>query len=297
MLTTCLSLLRCTSGRRSGRALFVLAAVVLTAGAVFAQDTAAQPSDASPQQPASAPQVTVTVSCASKIGETTHCPADTSKGVVLARSSGTAACLLGKTWGYDDKGVWVVGRVRRRLPCRRNRGAAAPPKTTKKAPRYIPNGGFLHRRGRPRRDVRPPFQLRALSQSARPRRDLHGRIRERAHGAAASGRAAAEVLPAVLRLVPDAEVPLLPLRLVVERRRKAIRRRSSAPATSAMCSTGTSRLAAGSPRSRAFAAPRASSPTGWAWTIASSPTSSSAAPTRPASGSRASSRRSSSTWR
>jgi len=86
MLTTCLSLLRCTYGRRSGRALFVLAAVVLTAGAVFAQDTAAQPSDASPQQPASAPQVTVTVSCASKIGETTHCPADTSKGIVLANA-------------------------------------------------------------------------------------------------------------------------------------------------------------------------------------------------------------------
>ena len=143
MLTTCLSLLRCTYGRRSGRALFVLAAVVLTAGAVFAQDTAAQPSDASPQQPASAPQVTVTVSCASKIGETTHCPADTSKGIVLARSSGTAACLLGKTWGYDDKGAWVSDGCVADFLVAGSGAAAAPPQTTKKAPRYIPNGGFL----------------------------------------------------------------------------------------------------------------------------------------------------------
>ena len=37
-----------------------------------------------------------------------------------------------------------VGRVRRRLPCRRDRDRRdPPPETTKKAPRYIPNGGFL----------------------------------------------------------------------------------------------------------------------------------------------------------
>ena len=47
------------------------------------------------------------VECASKPGERMHCPADTSNGVVLAESSGQAPCLLGKTWGYDDQGVWV----------------------------------------------------------------------------------------------------------------------------------------------------------------------------------------------
>jgi hypothetical protein len=26
----------------------------------------------------------------------------------LVKSTGTAACLLGKTWGYDDAGVWVT---------------------------------------------------------------------------------------------------------------------------------------------------------------------------------------------
>ena len=35
------------------------------------------------------------------------CPADTPKGVALARSTGDAPCLLGKTWGHDDQGVWV----------------------------------------------------------------------------------------------------------------------------------------------------------------------------------------------
>ena len=35
------------------------------------------------------------------------CAADTAAGVALLRSTGTASCLLGKTWGYDDKGIWV----------------------------------------------------------------------------------------------------------------------------------------------------------------------------------------------
>ncbi len=47
------------------------------------------------------------VACASVGGQRQHCPADTSAGVALVKSTGAAACLLGKTWGYDDKGVWV----------------------------------------------------------------------------------------------------------------------------------------------------------------------------------------------
>src|SRR5262245_15638637 len=50
---------------------------------------------------------TGTIRCASAIGGRTHCPADTSQGVALLRSEGEAACLLGKTWGYDDTGIWV----------------------------------------------------------------------------------------------------------------------------------------------------------------------------------------------
>ena len=45
--------------------------------------------------------------CASTAGERQECPGDTAAGVLLVRSTGPAACLLGRTWGYDDKGVWV----------------------------------------------------------------------------------------------------------------------------------------------------------------------------------------------
>jgi hypothetical protein len=47
------------------------------------------------------------VACVSKAGERTHCSADTSAGVTLGRSTGPAACVLGKTWGYDQSGIWV----------------------------------------------------------------------------------------------------------------------------------------------------------------------------------------------
>ena len=46
--------------------------------------------------------------CESKAGERNVCPADASAGVALMKSTGAAACLLGKTWGYDDAGVWVA---------------------------------------------------------------------------------------------------------------------------------------------------------------------------------------------
>jgi len=50
-----------------------------------------------------------TVVCESRSGGRQHCPADTSKGVALVRTiSNVAPCLLGKTWGYDDTGIWVT---------------------------------------------------------------------------------------------------------------------------------------------------------------------------------------------
>ena len=48
------------------------------------------------------------ITCTSQPGGREQCAADTSSGVILARSTGEAPCLLGKTWGYDDKGVWVT---------------------------------------------------------------------------------------------------------------------------------------------------------------------------------------------
>lgn len=47
------------------------------------------------------------VTCSSESGGRNHCQADTSGGVALSASTGTMPCLLGKSWGYDDTGVWV----------------------------------------------------------------------------------------------------------------------------------------------------------------------------------------------
>ena len=66
----------------------------------FVVDARLQAQDA---QPSSAPLV-----CTSTAGQRQHCAADTSSGVVLVKSTGPVACLLGKTWGYDNTGVWVT---------------------------------------------------------------------------------------------------------------------------------------------------------------------------------------------
>jgi Protein of unknown function (DUF3011) len=94
-------------------------------------------------QPATAtPPAAVTITCSSTPNTRQDCPADTSRGVVLVRSYGESACLLGKTWGYDGKGVWVSdGCVADFLV--RAAGTAVPEEAKKKTSRYIPNGGFL----------------------------------------------------------------------------------------------------------------------------------------------------------
>ena len=68
------------------------------------------------------------------------CQADTSRGIVLLRSTGDAPCLLGKTWGYDQTSVWVSDG------CTAEFGTGAPPEAQDakaKAPTYVPNAGFL----------------------------------------------------------------------------------------------------------------------------------------------------------
>jgi hypothetical protein len=84
----------------------------------------------------------VTISCASDPGERTSCPADTSRGVVLLRSAGQAPCLLGKSWGYDDQGVWVSDGCSAEFLVRAPSEGEAPA-TKKGAPAYVPNAGFL----------------------------------------------------------------------------------------------------------------------------------------------------------
>jgi predicted porin len=59
------------------------------------------------QQAPASQSVPTVITCISKPGERQVCKADTSAGVALLRSTGDSNCLLGKSWGYDDSGIWV----------------------------------------------------------------------------------------------------------------------------------------------------------------------------------------------
>jgi hypothetical protein len=115
-------------------------ALLLTAPA-FAQGPDVPVPGAAPDPAAATGQAVLT--CTSKLGERQQCGADTSGGVVLARSAGEAPCLFGKTWGYDETGVWVsdgcggVFLVGALLP-----EGVATAVGRKKAGEHIPNLGF-----------------------------------------------------------------------------------------------------------------------------------------------------------
>lgn len=44
-----------------------------------------------------------------------YCPADTRGGVRIVRQESHADCVLGRTWGYDRRGVWVTRGCRARF--------------------------------------------------------------------------------------------------------------------------------------------------------------------------------------
>jgi hypothetical protein len=81
------------------------------------------------------------VSCESQAGERLHCPATTSSGVSLLKSTGQAECLLGKTWGYDDTSIWVSDGCSGEFLAGPAEQATEKPK--EKTPEHIPNLGFL----------------------------------------------------------------------------------------------------------------------------------------------------------
>src|SRR6187397_2395634 len=94
--------------------------------------------------PAFAQKRPTTVTCTSEAGSRNLCPADTSQGVVLVRSFGGAACLLGKTWGYDDQGVWVADGCSAEFATGRTVTEIQEQAPIKqKSPEYVPNAGFL----------------------------------------------------------------------------------------------------------------------------------------------------------
>ena len=195
---------------RSTASLLLLMAAIGVRGA-HAQDAGAAPSAAAPAAAAQAPS---TISCESKAGGRTSCPANTSAGVVLVRSRGDAACLLGRTWGYDQASVWVSDGCSADFAT----GAVAEAEPTKqKAPFHVPNVGFLLFDGEKGQVYFRLFSYGAVPQSAEPRRDVRRRVRQHEDHPAAPGRPAAEVLRAVLGMVPHPEDALLPLCLVLER--------------------------------------------------------------------------------
>ena len=72
-------------------------AVIVLASSVGATAAAAQDSTAR------VPDVV----CASERGERQSCMANTGAGVTLLRETGSVACVLGTTWGYDQQSIWV----------------------------------------------------------------------------------------------------------------------------------------------------------------------------------------------
>jgi len=79
------------------------------------------------------------VTCESQPGDRRHCDVDTSSGVTLVTSTGVTTCLLGKTWGYDNTGVWVSDGCGGAFEA----GGTAAQEKKDKTPEYVPNIGFL----------------------------------------------------------------------------------------------------------------------------------------------------------
>jgi hypothetical protein len=48
------------------------------------------------------------VRCESHDERNRYCPVDTRGGVALVRQRSRAACIPGRTWGYDRRGIWVT---------------------------------------------------------------------------------------------------------------------------------------------------------------------------------------------
>ena len=120
--------------------------------------------------------------------------------------------------GLRRRGRLGGGRVQRRVRGRRGAGQGrrgGPAQA--EAPRPHSQPRVPDRRRREGRDVRPALQLRPLPQPEGARPELHRLLRHHQDRPPAPGRPAEQVLPALLGLVPEPEVPLLPLRLVLER--------------------------------------------------------------------------------
>ena len=108
--------------------------------------------------------VAATVTCTSIGGQRSSCAADTSKGVVLLRSTGRGAMSARKDVGLRPDERLGVGRLQRRVRDRAGRGSEP---TTKPRPLVAHSQRRLSAlRWRQGSDLFPPLHLRAISESA-----------------------------------------------------------------------------------------------------------------------------------
>jgi len=132
-----------TQGRRADRRRTRIYVTVLGLACIGAMASRASAQTTPPPQtpPAAVAQAAAqnVVTCDSRAGERQECPADTKSGVALLRSTGSAPCLLGKTWGYDDKGIWVSDGCGGQFYAGQLQLAPAKAKPLE----HIPNAGFL----------------------------------------------------------------------------------------------------------------------------------------------------------
>lgn len=56
-----------------------------------------------------------TIVCESDQHRSRYCPADTRDGVRLVQQLSRSGCYHGKTWGYDERGIWVSQGCRARF--------------------------------------------------------------------------------------------------------------------------------------------------------------------------------------
>jgi hypothetical protein len=122
-------------GHMVSRARRIFRAILLCIGVTAAQIGSAHAQDG-PDPTTPAPD---RITCQSSPGGRQHCPAETSSGVALVKSTGAAPCLLGKTWGYDDTGIWVSDGCSGEFVA----GAVAQTPAENTPPVYKPNIGFL----------------------------------------------------------------------------------------------------------------------------------------------------------
>jgi hypothetical protein len=120
------------------RTVSIALAVSIGAFALISEVAHAQATPSNPPAAAATP-VQNRVVCESRPAERQQCRADTSAGVALVKSTGAAPCLLGKTWGYDDTGIWVSDGCSGEFVA----GEASEESTTTKPLEHIPNLGFL----------------------------------------------------------------------------------------------------------------------------------------------------------